>query len=138
MKNTLEKLERLRAKKVIDSLFAKSCRAQVAYGFRFSWSFLSEPNPQHCAVLFISSKKKLKLAVDRNKRKRLLKELYRLNKSPLLEFLSAHQLSLALSINYVGGTPLNFHAHQVSFQKALQKIIIELQKHYTSTLHPAH
>lgn len=138
MKFTLEKSERLRSQKVIDALFTKSCAATVAFGFRFSWVLLSEPSAHHCAVLFISSKRKLKLAKDRNRRKRLLRELYRLNKHPLLQFLASNHLNLALSINYVGAKELDITLQQVAFQKAIQKIILELQKTHTIPVHPAH
>jgi ribonuclease P protein component len=138
VKFTLEKSERLRSQKVIDALFTKNCAATLAFGFRFSWVFLSEPSAHNCAVLFISSKRKLKLAKDRNRRKRLLRELYRLNKHPLLQFLASNNLSIALSINYVGAKELDFNLQQVAFQKAIQKIILELQKTHTSPLHPAH
>lgn len=138
VKFTLEKQERLRAQKVIDALFTKSCPATVAFGFRFSWFFLPEPSTHYCAVLFISSKRKLKLAKDRNRRKRLLRELYRLNKHPLLQFLASNNLNIALSINYVGAKELDITLQQVAFQKAIQKIIIELQKTHTSAIHPVH
>lgn len=134
---SLQKSEIVRAQKLIDSLFGKSSRSMVAYSFRFSWVIL-EPNPNTCAVLFISSKKKLKTAVERNRRKRLLRELYRLNKSSLVDSLQTNALCIALSINYVGAEPLDFHQHQSNFVKALSKLSLELKKNNTSALHPAH
>jgi ribonuclease P protein component len=134
---TLQKAETVRAKKVIEALFAKTSKSMVAYSFRFSW-ILVEPNENHCAVLFISSKKKLKLAVDRNRRKRLLRELYRLNKLPLLDDLKSRNQSIALSLNYVGADTLNMQKHDELFKKALNKLILELQKNHTSTVPLAH
>ncbi|MCF8254551.1 MAG: ribonuclease P protein component [Bacteroidia bacterium] len=136
--NGLLKVERVRAKKTIDSLFGKASKAIIAYPFRFSWVWLEPNSLGNCSVLFISSKKKLKSAVDRNRRKRLLKELYRLNKTPLVTYLSKNGLNLALSINFVGSETLDFHLHTPLFQKAINKLLLELQKNNTSTLPPTH
>jgi ribonuclease P protein component len=133
----LQKTERVRSQKVIDTLFGKTSKAFMAYGFRFSWVWL-EPNAAHCAVLFISSKKKLKTAVERNRRKRLLRELYRLNKTPLLEYLKAENRYIALSLNYTGADELSMKLHQANFIKALNKLNLELQKNNTVSIYPAH
>lgn len=135
--HTLGKTERVKSQKLIDSLFARNASSLVCKGFRFSW-VLETNLPAPCAVMFISSKKKLPHATQRNRRKRLLRELYRLNKQSLLAFLTANQLQLALSINYVGIEELQFHKHQTDFQKAIQRLIGELQKHHTISIHPAH
>ncbi len=134
---SLHKTERISAQKHIDALFGKESAAMVAYGFRFSWILLPAP-AQTCAVLFISSKKKLKTAVERNQRKRLLRELYRLNKNPLLDFLLANELRLALSLNYVGMSPLKMKTHEPAFVQAINKLILAVQKNHTSTLPAAH
>lgn len=137
MDYTLSKSERLNKQSIIDSLFTKQCPAFLAYGFRLSYQILEMPQSALCAVLFVSSKKKLKKAVERNARKRMLRELYRLNKSGLLEFLSENQIPIALSINYVGAEPLAFQTHQAFFQKAIQKLISELKKNPKFTVHLA-
>jgi ribonuclease P protein component len=132
----LQKTERVRSQKVIDTLFGKTSKALMAYGFRFSWVWL-EPNAAHCSVLFVCSKKKLKTAVERNRRKRLLRELYRINKTPLLDYLKAENHYIALSLNYTGADQLSLNLHTANFIKALNKLNIELKKNNTVSIHPA-
>jgi len=138
LKQGLAKNERLRQQSVIDSLFVRSCPALLAYGFRFSWQALKPPQESNCVVLFVSSKKKLKRAVDRNRRKRLLRELYRLNKQALVQYANLNNQYFAISINYVGSAELDFNLHTPLFQKAIQKLILELKKNNSNPIHPAH
>ena len=137
MRQTLSKSERLNKKILIDSLFTKQCPAFLLHGFRLSFQTLELPQESFSAVIFISSKKKLKKAVDRNHRKRLLKELYRLNKEPLVQFLEENQTPIALSINWVSAESLDFHKHEPFFIKAIQRLISELKKNLKPTLHLA-
>jgi ribonuclease P protein component len=127
----LGKTERARNKKVVQDLFAKGAPSLTCSGFRFTYIFLKK-QPAACQVLFISSRKKLKTAVLRNRRKRLLREMYRLNKLPLLSYLEQNQLFIALSLNFVGADELDFHLHTPKFKKALQQLILEFQKNTDS------
>lgn len=131
---TLPKSERLSAKKLIDQLFSKNTHAFVAFGFRYSY-FETANADVACAALFVSPKKKLKTSVQRNRRKRLLRELYRLNKEPLLQFLNQQGLKISLSINYIGTADLSFQIHQAAFQKSINKLILELQKNYPISIY---
>lgn len=137
MDYSLSKSERLNKKSLIDSLFGRQCPALISHGFRFSYQLLDGPQAAWCAVVFISSKKKLKKAVERNKRKRILREFYRLNKNELLDFLEESQIPIALSINYVGAESLIFHKHQIDFRKAIKKLINELKKNPKFSVHLA-
>ena len=135
--NTLSKDEIVRSLRCIDQLFAKQTPAFVHSGFRISW-VRTENTHSYCSVLFLSSKKKLKLAHDRNRRKRLLRELYRLNKHALLKYLQAQGLYIAISINYVGAEPLQIQVHTLAIQKALHKLILEIEKNRPVSVHPTH
>lgn len=133
---SLHKSEKVRSQKLIESLWKENsclcaCRIQNCLG---SDRYYTSPLLRSIC----KSEKKLKLAHDRNKRKRLLRELYRLNKQDLLNYLQASNLHIAISLNYVGIEPLSFHLHQVGFQKALNKLILELQKNHSVSLPPAH
>ncbi len=64
------------------------------------------------------SKKKAKVAVDRNFYKRILKEAYRLQKSPLIEYLEANQKFLICFFVYLHIPP----------QKAAYHLIFEEMK----------
>lgn len=132
----LGKTERARNKKVVQNLFARNAPNIICHGFRFSYLFLQK-QPAACQVLFISSRKKQKTAVSRNRRKRLLRELYRLNKLPLVSYLEQNELFIALSLNFVGADELDFHLHTPKFKKAIQQLILELQKNNHSAITPA-
>jgi ribonuclease P protein component len=130
----LIKAERARAKQVLDRLFDRNAPYLFSHGFRFTWLFLTTSQPANCQIVCIASKKKLKKAVDRNRRKRLLKELYRLNKENLNNFLVQTENYLALSINYVGKEDLEFGRFEPKFRSALDQLILELKKNTDSTL----
>lgn len=135
--NELKRTERVRSELLIEVLFSRKARSFLQHPFRLSF-VLVEKQDSRCSVLFLSSKKKMKLAVDRNRRKRLLRELYRLNKGPLLQFLEIQNLRIALALNYLGAEELGFHLHQPQFQKAIQKLILEIKKAHSIPLPPAH
>jgi ribonuclease P protein component len=73
-------------------------------------------------VLFSVSKKRQKLAVRRNGIKRKLKESYRLNKLPLLEFTLKEGLSLNLMIIQVTGDEVPYSTIEKKMIKGLSKL----------------
>lgn len=133
----LSKKERVRSEPIISALFAKNNFSLSAHPFRFSWVKL-EPGAVASQVLVVSSKKKLKKAVDRNRQKRQLRELYRINKNNLLAPLLQIKVSIALSIIYTGAEPIDVNKLTPLFIKALQKIALAVQKNHTIPVHPAH
>lgn len=119
--------ERAKGKHMPEALFSSKAFVVMKGGFRMSYVFTT-PSTMACRILVISSRKKQKTAVSRNRRKRLLRELYRLNKLPLLNFLQEKNLCIALSINFVGVAELAMHAHTPDFQKAIQSLILDIEK----------
>ena len=77
-KNTLSKSERLYAQKRIDALFA-SGDSFIAYPLRAVY-VQREKSDVPVAMMVSVSKKKFKRAVKRNRVKRLVREVFRLNK----------------------------------------------------------
>lgn len=84
--------------------------------------------PQHCRLLVTVSKKKFPKAVQRNRIKRQLRELFRLNQQPLFDFLVKHQLFIDIAVSYVKTDKLNFTEYEPSFVKCLDKLMNSLEK----------
>ena len=82
---TLSKNERLTSKKLIDKIFKRE--GELISKFPVSFIFLEHPvmEPVRAQVLFSVPAKKVKQAHDRNRIKRQMKEIYRLNKPLLYE-----------------------------------------------------
>ncbi len=79
MKYTLEKEEKLKSKKLIEQLFAEGIRVKS-----FPLQLIYLPSIHHARfqikVGFSVPKRTIKLAVSRNRIKRLMREVYRKNK----------------------------------------------------------
>lgn len=120
---TLGKAERLCSEKIITGLFQPGFFVSK-YPLRVNVSFTELPDPGVTAqVLFSVSKKRFKKATDRNRVKRLLREVYRLNKHRLLQALEEKQLTAALAIIYTGKQLPEFQELQQIFHTATEKII---------------
>lgn len=125
MRNTFTKEERLCARKRIDTLF-KSGSSFVLYPFRIV--FVLDKNseteiPPPCQSIISVSKRRFKKAVDRNTIKRMMRESYRLQKSnDLIPFLSKHNVTLYLAIQYVGKQILTYDVFHAAMNKMLKKL----------------
>jgi ribonuclease P protein component len=89
---TFKKEEKLKKRKEIDRLFTEG-KSLHQYPIRWVWSAttMSETNPFPCQVSVSVSKRKFKLAVDRNRVKRLMREAWRQNKHRLYESLGEEE-----------------------------------------------
>ncbi len=132
------KSERVSSQKVISALYSKGNFSLYEPPFQFGWIYVEPIAGANCQVLIVSSKRKLKSSVDRNRQKRQLRELYRLSKDPLLSFLAENQISIALSINYVGVEPLLWAQHDAIFKNAISKITRAVKKNYSGSFPVAH
>ena len=116
----LEKKELLSSKKSIQSIFDNG-RKIKAYPLFISFEVVNSEHSE-IKVLFSVSKKRQKLAVRRNGIKRKLKESYRLNKLPLLEFTLKEGLSLNLMIIQVTGDAVPYSTIEKKMIKGLSKL----------------
>lgn len=80
------------------------------------------------------SKKKFRNAVDRNRIKRLMREVYRLNKSSLISNIAENRQQLHLAFQYISDEILPFSDMNYRMQKALDKLIKKISDK-TESLH---
>lgn len=103
-KLTFSKDERLCSKTLIDEVFEKGKKIK---SFPFIVTYLrfdsNESDWISPAKIVISvPKRRVKLAANRNKLKRRIKEAYRLNKTPFYSILDNENTNLALFLIYIG------------------------------------
>lgn len=125
---TFSKKERLNSKKNIARLF-ESGSTFFTYPFKVYYHFDTVvDNTSAASVLFSIGKKQFKKAVDRNRVKRLCREVYRLNKYILLDKLEEKNSRLEIAFIYVGKTIPDFPELQAKMQKILGQLAVVEQK----------
>jgi ribonuclease P protein component len=95
----LKKEDRLKSRKAIELLFAKGKSFSV-FPFRICWQIVE--NEVGLKVGFTTSSRNFKLATDRNKIKRLIREAYRLQKNNLQESVLQKNKAVHLFFIYTG------------------------------------
>lgn len=112
------KEERLYLEKQIDELFQKG-KSINAFPVRMIWQI--QPGNVPARILFSVPKRKFKHAVDRNRIKRLMREAYRLNKTPFVETLQKEEKQVVVAFL--------FNGHELPKYKGIaDKIILLLQR----------
>jgi ribonuclease P protein component len=117
MSNTFGKEEKLKSRKTIEKLF-NGGNSVKAFPLIAVFSDL-EDNESHHKVGFSVSKRKFKKAVDRNRIKRKLREVYRLNKQVLLDWEGNKQ---AIMIIYVSSEDLDTNTLEGKMIKLLERL----------------
>jgi ribonuclease P protein component len=82
MRNTYPKAEKLKSQKQIEFLFSEG-KSVAVYPLRMVFVKIPDSSEHEIKIGVSASKKNFKLATQRNRIKRLLREAYRLNKSIL-------------------------------------------------------
>jgi ribonuclease P protein component len=124
MRKTFTKEERLCSKRKIDSLF-HSGSSFIVYPFRVV--YLASPAQENLypvQVILSVSKRRFKHAHDRNRIKRLIREVYRLQKNELLyDEVNKLSLNLDMAIQYVGKEELSFELLFTKMNKTLKQLV---------------
>lgn len=125
--NALSINEKLKSRKVLDALFAEG---KVLHGGPLRLLYLVQPYTDGFPVKMAVSapKRAMKLAHDRNRMKRLMREAYRINKHQLIQY--CHQKKIGLAILFISrcNTPLNYHVTEEKIILLLKLIIQDHEK----------
>jgi len=100
--NTLKRKGMLKSKIQISQLFEKGVRFNKYPLKLILLPVDSEMQEEQCLLMVMASSRKYKKAVTRNRIKRILKEVYRLNKKPLYAYLTENNKKCLLGIMYNG------------------------------------
>jgi len=123
MKNKFCKEERLCSRKTIDFLFTANDKVKFTeFPFMVIAKESVNEDQKFPAQMMVSvSKRKIRLAVNRNLMKRRMKEAYRLHKNEFYESLKTQNKELILCFIFLGNKP-------VSYELIEQKIIVLLNR----------
>jgi ribonuclease P protein component len=117
--------ERLKSKKIIDTLFLSGEAFFVfPYKIVFEIKEIADDNTDAALKMGISVPKRLfKRANKRNRIKRLTREVYRLNKPQLLEKVLLGKKVMNIMLIYTAKEEIAFAELQLKIQKIIQKLI---------------
>ena len=88
--------------------------------------FTDAAQPFPAQVLFSVSKKRFKRAADRNRIKRISREVYRLNKQAnLYDQLNGIEKKIVVSLGYIGKELPEYHLAQKKMLKLLKQLCAE-------------
>lgn len=130
MNEYFTKEERLCSRKLLEKLLQNGS-SFLLYPFRITSIPETAPNATHPAQIAITvSKRRFKKAVDRNKIKRLIREVYRKNKEEhLYSVFIQHNLKASILINYISNEILTYQG----IEKKLILCLNRLSKEYVKT-----
>ena len=127
-RQTFRKPERLVSRKIIEQLVEKGRSIQTP-PFRLICLVHGLPVMNPVQVAFSVPKRNFRSAVDRNRIKRLMREVYRKNKTDIYSFISDKQLQLALLVVYTGRVIPKYLEVEHKLTLTLQRFVEDFQKH---------
>ena len=119
MKNTLGKQERLKSKKLIEKLYAEGTSVK-SFPLRMMFIQTTHTSSFPCQVGVSVAKRNYKLAVDRNRLKRLMRETYRLQKKIVYNNLEEPYVFM---ISYIGREEIKYEDLYLKMEKLLTLFI---------------
>jgi len=126
-KNTLKKTERLKSRKLIESLFADGT-AISHFPFKLIYKTGELNDSETNSKIAVSvSKRNFKRAVDRNYIKRKLKESFRKNKFSLYESLQKNNQNAYFIVIYIAKEDMAYQDIEKEMKLLLNKFIKRLE-----------
>lgn len=125
---TFSKNERLAGRKILAELFAKG-DIIVVPPFRLIWMHAELRSTSPAQIAFSVPVKNFRLAVDRNRIKRQMREIYRKNKSSIYTVLQTEKKQCALMVIYTAKAQVPFTEVENKLKLTLQRFEEELKKH---------
>ena len=119
MRNTLGKQERLKSKKLIEKLYAEGDSVKT-FPLRLMYVQTAHTSEFPCQVGVSVAKRNYKLAVDRNRLKRLMRETYRLQKQIVYKNLDEPYVFM---ISYIGREEIKYEDLYLKMEKLLTLFI---------------
>lgn len=119
MRNTLGKQERLKSKKLIEKLYAEGDSVKT-FPLRMMYVQTAHTSEFPCQVGVSVAKRNYKLAVDRNRLKRLMRETYRLQKQIVYNNLDKPYVFM---ISYIGSEEIKYEDLYLKMEKLLTLFI---------------
>ncbi|MDX1446192.1 ribonuclease P protein component [Lishizhenia sp.] len=112
---------KLCSRKIIDALFSEG-EGIKSYPFMIRYQITSLPKEIPFQIVITAPKRNFKRAVDRNRIKRLMREVFRKNRQELEEGLKEKNQQLALFIMYTGRELPDYDLIETKLKKALVKL----------------
>jgi ribonuclease P protein component len=129
MKHTLGKLERLKSKKLIEKLYQEGSSVK-SFPLRMVYIQTKHTSDFPVQVGVSVPKRNFKLAVDRNRIKRLLRESYRLQKEIVYDSVEEPYVFM---ISYIGREEIKYDEVYSKMNKLLTLFVIETKKKTNET-----
>ncbi|MDZ4757680.1 MAG: ribonuclease P protein component [Bacteroidota bacterium] len=127
---TFKKNERLCRESHVKKLFTgRNDYSDKLFPFRISINFVPAENVPCSKFLPVVPKRNIKKAVHRNRKKRLMKEAWRLSKHLLLPILNETKTDAHIALFYNSKEPITF----VEVQEKLNILLEQLLKNYKPT-----
>lgn len=126
-RSTFSKNERLSGRKLITTLFSKGKIISIA-PFRMIWMKQAIPETSPAQAAFSVPVKNFKSAVDRNRIKRQMREVYRKNKSSLYALLEREKTQCVLMLVFTGKTSLPYAEIENKLKLTLRQLEEEIKE----------
>ena len=123
---TLNSTERIKHRKLVEEIFSQ--RNTVYQGFiRINYIEKDFDDDSIAKVGFSVPKKKFKRAYKRNRLKRIMREVYRLNKPAFYEILTKKNIKVALLFVYLDDEIKDYKIVEENMKLAMEKLMAKIK-----------